>query len=231
MENNCLIADLDRAAQNDNLREVGELRFLSIAGVDSTGFGWPVKLELISGDATVLKNGVTYHLPYDNSEGGFISVVGGTVDSIIKVTPKYNITNINKMICCTDIDLSEFKYSKISVIENYPGQTYLIHGDIAYIAKPENYTSTSFCPRYCTHIYGNLSLLGTLPNLVRIDLTSTKIEGSIEDFVEKELEQGRYGINIRFLSNTIVTYQGIKLSNVAYNLSWDENGNITLERA
>lgn len=85
-----------------------------------------------------------------------------------------------------------------------------LEGDISSVSSLSGLTYLSVLDH--SGIYGNIASLGTLTNLLRLDIGGTKVEGSVEEFVARQRGAGRTtceGIACAYLGNSKVTFNNI----------------------
>lgn len=107
---------------------------------------------------------------------------------------------------------------------------YITEGDIAELAPLTKLTNLSL--RH-PGVVGDIAALGTMTSITNMNLNGSGISGSIEDFVAAQRQNGRTTasrITIRCSgSYHSVTYNGTVIKWNPKYISWDAQGNITVE--
>lgn len=206
---NCLVTKLKSTVDNDSLKKLGVLTFVSQSGffirMDS-----PVEV-FIDGVSQGMKNTQFY---YDQA-----------AEHTIELKNKYALTSF-QTYANAGVELSELSYLVNCTSINFSAQSASgITGNLSDIFNCD--ACTAFTMGGSLNVLGNIKVLAEkFPSLSTLVFSVELVTGSIEEFVRQYRAQGRTTGTI----NTLISYNGRITFNGEYvnqtsasDMSWTEN--------
>ena len=233
----CLVTKLNGVVSNNEILKIGELR----VKIDSTDAPEYYNHFNATGNEVIVNklvdDGLNAEFPNRfGTEGGYDGNLSGK--GRLSIMNKYNLTRLelNQLVFPEFDILEEIKYMKAFAnlqsfnqhlnTEKFPYSSVLtnlnvnnIDGRLSELANKIPNISTLYIS--ASRIKGNISELGALIKLTKIDTSNTNITGSLESFVVAQRNSGRSICNgIKFLNTqTNLTFNGAAI-NANGSLSW-----------
>ena len=236
----CLVTKLNGVVSNNEILKIGELR----VKIDSTHAPEFYNHFIATGDKVIVNrlvdDGLNAEFPNRfEFEGGYNGKLSGK--GRLSIMNKYNIKLLElNQLAFPEFDiLEEIKYMKELTLlqsfnqhlntEKFPYSSvlnflnvYNIDGMLSELANKIPNISTLYVGH--SSIKGDISELGALIKLERIDTSHTNVTGSLDSFVVAQRSSGRSICNgITFLNTqTNLTFNGVAI-NANGSLSWTES--------
>lgn len=233
----CLVTKLNGVVSNNDILKIGELR----VKIDSTKSPEYYNHFIATGDKVIVNklvdDGLKAEFPNSfGTEGGYDGKLSGI--GRLSIMNKYNITSLELFqLAFPEFDIfEEIKYMKALKslksynqnlnIEKFPYSSVLIYlnvhnidGRLSELASKIPNVSTLYADR--SSVGGNISDLGALIKLTKIDVSNTNVTGSLESFVVAQRRSGRSTCNGITFQNTQtnLTFNGAAI-NANGSLSW-----------
>lgn len=233
----CLVTKLNGVAPNNEILKIGELR----VKIDSTDAPEYYNHFNATGNEVIVNklvdDGLNAEFPNSfGTQGGYDGRLSGK--GRLSIMNKYNLTVLElNSLAFPEFDiLEEIKYMKALVllqsfkqhlnIEKFPYSSVLaglivhnIDGRLSELANKIPNVSTLYLNQ--SNIEGNISDLGALIKLTKIDVSNTNVTGSLESFVVAQRSSGRSICNGITFQNTQtnLTFNGVAIT-ANGSLSW-----------
>lgn len=236
----CLVTKLNGVVSNNEILKIGELR----VKIDSTDAPSYYNHFIATGNEVVVSklvdDGLNAEFPNSfGTEGGYDGNLSGK--GRLSIMNKYNITTLElNQLAFPEFDiLEEIKYMK-GLVSLQSLNQYLDAGKLAYTSvltslivnhiEGKLSTLANSIPNISTlyvnqsSIRGDISELGALVKITKIDVSNTNVTGSLESFVKAQRAAGRTTCaDIQFQNTqTNLTFNGSNITNNG-NLSWTSN--------
>lgn len=233
----CLVTKLNGVVSNNEILKIGELRIK----IDSTDTPTIYNHFKATGNEVIVNKlvdeGLNAEFPNNfGTEGGYDGNLSGK--GRLSIMNKYNITSLElNTLAFPEFDiLEETKFMKALTglqsfkqhlnIEKFPYSSVLtslnvhnIDGKLSALANKIPNVSTLYVDQ--SSIEGNISELGALIKLTKIDVSNTNVTGSLESFVIAQRSSGRSICNGIIFQNpqTNLTFNGVAID-ANGSLSW-----------
>lgn len=233
----CLVTKLNGVVSNNEILKIGELR----VKIDSTDTPEYYNHFNATGNEVIVNklvdDGLNAEFPNSfGTEGGYDGKLSGK--GRLSIMNKYNLTRLElNQLAFPEFDiLEEIKYMKALAslqsfkqhlnTEKFPYSSVLISlnvnnidGRLSALANKIPNVSTLYLSS--SSIEGDISELGALIKLVKIDTSNTNVTGSLESFVAAQRNSGRSICNGITFQNTQtnLTFNGAAI-NANGSLSW-----------
>lgn len=233
----CLVTKLNGVVSDNEILKIGELR----VKIDSTDTPTIYNHFKASGNEVIVSklvdDGLNAEFPNSfGTKGGYDGNLSGK--GRLSIMNKYNITSLelNSLVFPEFDILEEIKFMKALVdlqsfkqhlnIEKFPYSSVLtsltvhnIDGRLSALASKIPNVSTLYIDQ--SSIEGDISELGALIKLAKIDVSNTNVTGSLESFVVAQRSSGRSICNGITFQNpqTNLTFNGVAID-ANGSLSW-----------
>lgn len=251
--NKVLITKLNGVVSNDDLPRVGEIRLdVDYTGEDDYYRNHVQAISLVDNSVinVLFNDGISIKEGYVEGKGISSNISG---KGVIKIYPKYNLTSIESRIATTLRDTEEsLKYCEQLVELILTGSNKLNLDKIDYTLPKLEILSfdwsnglsgdirklTSFAPNLktlfvngCTLLTGDISDIGALTKLEKLDFASSGVTGTVESFVAAQREAGKTTCTLIVFQNAqdTITFNGGAITSGA-KLSWTST-TITLDNS